>query len=108
MSEVPRGEAFRDELAKELKREKRPDARRERLEQSKDTDEYWQARRDRAGAVERDIKRIKAAKEEIEKRARVDEKHQREALLGLSAEGGQTIYHLHLHLLGGHKLGAEG
>jgi histidine triad (HIT) family protein len=23
-------------------------------------------------------------------------------------EGGQTIYHLHLHLLGGHKLGPEG
>lgn len=23
-------------------------------------------------------------------------------------DGGQTIYHLHLHLLGGHKLGPEG
>lgn len=23
-------------------------------------------------------------------------------------EGGQTIYHLHLHLLGGHRLGPEG
>ena len=23
-------------------------------------------------------------------------------------EGGQTIYHVHMHLLGGHQLGAEG
>jgi len=26
----------------------------------------------------------------------------------VGAEGGQTIYHLHLHLLGGRQLGAEG
>lgn len=26
----------------------------------------------------------------------------------VGAEGGQTIYHLHLHLLGGRRLGAEG
>jgi histidine triad (HIT) family protein len=23
-------------------------------------------------------------------------------------DGGQTIYHLHMHVLGGHKLGPEG
>ncbi len=27
--------------------------------------------------------------------------------LNVGAEGGQTIYHLHLHLLGGRQLGAE-
>lgn len=26
----------------------------------------------------------------------------------VGAEGGQTVYHLHLHLLGGRRLGAEG
>ncbi len=26
----------------------------------------------------------------------------------VGAEGGQTIYHLHLHVLGGRPLGAEG
>ena len=28
--------------------------------------------------------------------------------INVGDDGGQTIYHLHLHLLGGHKLGPEG
>ncbi|MGB2694987.1 MAG: histidine triad nucleotide-binding protein [Dehalococcoidia bacterium] len=29
-------------------------------------------------------------------------------VFNVGAEGGQTIYHIHLHLLGGRRLGAEG
>jgi histidine triad (HIT) family protein len=28
--------------------------------------------------------------------------------INVGDEGGQTIYHLHMHVLGGHRLGAEG
>ena len=69
--------------------------------------EHIASARDLAEAHSRLIARLYVAANTVAADAGIAESGYRLAF-NVGEDGGQTIYHLHLHVLGGHKLGPEG